>query len=209
MSLHVATDQVPADSPARPLLARVLELMRIVIDEGRNAVRGLRTPQVESLEEALSRARRELNAPDAMDFRVVSEGEPRPLTGVVREEVYRIGREALANAFRHSGAARVEVEVEFTPSRLRVLIRDDGRGIEPGVLEKGREGHWGLKVMRERADRAGAKLRVWSRSGLGTEVEVTVPGTIAFRPDLDPSAKKRWWVRRSGDPLPPDRRRAS
>jgi signal transduction histidine kinase/ligand-binding sensor domain-containing protein len=209
MSLHVAADQVAVDSPARPLLTRVLELMRIVIDEGRNAVRGLRTPQVESLEEALSRARLELNGPEAMDFRVVSEGEPRPLTGVVREEVYRIGREALANAFLHSGAARVEVEVEFTSSRLRVLIRDDGRGIEPSVLEKGREGHWGLKVMRERADRVGAKLRVWSRSGLGTEVEVTVPGTIAFRSDLERSGKKRWWgVWRSGQPLPPDRRRA-
>ena len=210
MSLHVAADQVPADSPARPRLTRVLELMRIVIDEGRNAVRGLWTPQVDSLEEALSRARLELNGPEAMDFRVVSEGEPRPLTGIVREEVYRIGREALANAFLHSGAARVEVEVEFTSSKLRVLIRDDGRGIEPSVLEKGREGHWGLRVMRERADRAGARLRVWSRSGLGTEVEVTVPGTIAFRSDLEPSGKKGWWwVRRSGQPLPPDRKRSS
>jgi signal transduction histidine kinase len=100
---------------------------------------------------------------------------------LIRDEVYRIGREALVNAFRHSGAAEIEVEIEFAARALRVLVRDNGRGIDPEVLEAGRDGHWGLSGMRERADRMGARLKVWSRAGAGTEVELSVPGEIAFQ----------------------------
>jgi signal transduction histidine kinase len=210
MQLHVAADQVPPDSAARPHLTRVLELMGIVINEGRNAVRGLRTPvQLDSLEEALSRVRSEFNNPEGIEFQVVSEGDVRPLNGVIRDEVYRISREALANAFLHSGGTRIEVEVEYTSTTLRVLVRDDGRGIGRVVLEAGREGHWGLQVMRERAERAGAKLRVLSRPGAGTEVEVTVPGTIAFRHEpQQPGKKRRWLARMNGPSVPTDQKRA-
>jgi signal transduction histidine kinase len=103
------------------------------------------------------------------------------------DEVYRIGREALVNAFRHSHAKNIEVELEYTPARLRVLVRDDGCGIDPQVLKSGREGHWGLVGMRERAEQIGAKLSVWSRATAGTEIELSVPGNIAF-----PVASRNW-----------------
>ena len=82
-----------------------------------------------------------------------------PLHPLIRDEVYRIGREALVNAFRHSGAAEIEVEVEYAVSHLRVRVRDDGRGIDDEVLRSGREGHWGLSGMRERAERIGARFK--------------------------------------------------
>src|SRR5207237_6675549 len=96
MQLHVVADHVPAESAEKPRLNRVLELMRSVIEEGRNAVKGLRSPtgNHDDLEEALSRVPGELNAKEGIDFRVIGEGQARPLDAVIRDEVYRIGREA-------------------------------------------------------------------------------------------------------------------
>src|SRR5215470_10177135 len=122
MQLHVAADKLPDDSPARPLLSRVLELMEQVINEGRNTLRGLRSSNIapEKLEQAFSRISQELDTQQQVAYRVIVEGLSRPLHPVIRDEVYRIGREALVNAFRHSGANNIEVEVEYTASYLRV-----------------------------------------------------------------------------------------
>ena len=196
MQLHVAVDRLPADSPARPPLSRVLELMRQVIDEGRNAVRGLRSSQSASLdlEQAFSRIQQELGIQEETGFRIIVDGELRPLHPVLRDEVYRIGREALVNAFRHARATSIEVELEYSTNHFRILVRDNGQGIDPQVLQSGREGHFGLSGMRERAERIGARLRVWSRAEAGTEVELTVPGHIAFQfPSSNPM---RSWIAR-------------
>lgn len=188
MQLHVAAAQVPADSPAKPRIGRVLELMQQVIEEGRHAVRGLRSTQgaEHDLEQAFSRIPQELVAPAAaaqapVGFRVLVEGRSRPLHPLIRDEVYRIGREALLNAYRHAGAQSIEVALEYAPHHLRVRVRDDGRGIDDEVLRAGRDGHWGLSGMRERAERIGARLTVWSRPGAGTEIDLTIPGHRAFQ----------------------------
>jgi signal transduction histidine kinase len=184
IQLHVVDDQLPGDSPAKPRLSRVLQLMANVSEEARNTLRGLRSSEQGGsldLEEAFSRIRQELAIPDDVAFRVVVEGRPRPLRPIARDEVYRIGREALVNAFRHARANHIEVEVEYVAKQLRVIVRDDGRGIDSDVLRAGREDHFGLLGMRERAERIGSKLRVMSRDGLGTEIELSVPATVAFQ----------------------------
>ena len=84
------------------------------------------------------------------------------------------------NAFRHSGARNIEVEISYLGRGLTVVIKDDGRGIDPAILRSGREGHWGLPGMRERADRIGARLTLRSREGSGTEVELSLPARVAF-----------------------------
>ena len=195
MQLHVAVDQVPADSPEKARLRGVLDLMSRVIDEGRNAVRGLRAPEGDSgdLEESFSRIRQELGIQDETLFRVVGEGPPRALNPMIRDDVYRIGREAVVNAFRHSAGRRIEVAVERARDVLRVRVLDDGRGIDPEILRAGRDGHWGLSGMRERAERIGGRLRVWSRPGAGTEVELSVPGHLAF--PHAPSRGAMEWLR--------------
>ena len=194
MQLHVAEDQLPADSPAKPLMNRVLTLMGRVIDEGRNAVRGLRSGHDDSddLSQAFSHVAQELVIQQDVDFRVVMEGMPRALHPVIRDEVYRIGRESLVNAFRHSRASRIDVEIDYSTRNLRILVRDNGCGIDPQVLRAGRDGHWGLPGMRERAEKVGAKLRVWSRAAAGTEVELTVPGQVAFQSHASASPRKRF-----------------
>ena len=182
MQVDMAEDQVPESSPAKPMLRRALQLMGQVTEEGRNALRGLRTPErdVCSLEVALSRVGQELMIDDRTEYRVVTHSTTRVLRPSIREAVYRIGREAIANTFKHAHAGHVEVQVEYAGGHFRLLVRDDGRGIDPEVLQAGREGHWGLPGMRERAESIGATLKLRSRTGAGTEVELTVPGPIAF-----------------------------
>jgi signal transduction histidine kinase len=186
MQLDVAVDQLPANSPAKLRLSRVLELMRHVMEEGRNAVRGLRSSHSASdsdsddLGQAFSRIPQELGIEVQIDFRVIVLGSARKLRPLIRDEVYHIGRELLVNAFRHSRASCIEVELEYGSRRFRMVVRDDGCGIDPQVLRAGREGHWGLPGMRERAERVGARLRVWSRAAAGTEASLSIPNSIAF-----------------------------
>jgi len=182
MQLHVANERLPEQSPAKPMVGRVLELMTRVIDEGRNTLRGLRSSggTQKSLEEAFSELQQELPSSGQSTFRVIVEGNPRPLRAVSRDEIYFIGREGLANAFRHARATEIVMEIEYAVNHLRILVRDNGCGIDPQVLNSGREGHWGLSGMRERAERIGAKLRVLSRTDAGTEMELSVPSRIAF-----------------------------
>ncbi|HET6975928.1 MAG TPA: sensor histidine kinase [Pyrinomonadaceae bacterium] len=182
MQLHVANDHIGADSPAKPLVGRVMQLMSQVIQEGRDAVRGLRSTSgnADDLETAFSRAGQEFGNEEVADCRVIVEGAPKQLHPIIRDEAYRIGREALANAFRHSKASKIEVELEYSNKQLRILVRDDGTGIDPDVLQSGRDGHWGLAGMRERAESIGARLKVWSRANAGTEVELLIPSQVAF-----------------------------
>ena len=182
MQLHVANDHLAPDSPAKPMVGRVMELMGQVIQEGRDAVRGLRSTSgnADDLETAFTRAGQEFGNEQVKDVRVIVEGTPRQLHPIIRDETYRIGREALANAFRHSHATKIEIELEYSPKHLRVLVRDDGSGIDPEVLHSGRDGHWGLAGMRERAESIGARLKVWSRANAGTEVELVIPSHVAF-----------------------------
>lgn len=189
MQVHLAADSLNEDLPAKKTLNRALELMRQVIDEGRNVVRGLRLHESASLdlEQAFSRIQQELGTREQQEganrvgFRVVVEGEPKPLNPMLRDEIYRIGREALINAFCHAQAQQIEMEIQYNSNALRVLVRDDGCGIDPKVLKTGLDGHWGLVGMRERAERIGARLRVTSSAAAGTEIDLSVPAILAFQ----------------------------
>lgn len=204
MQLGVADCQLPPDWPAKPIVTDVLKLMRDVIEEGRKAVRGMRLSSGDSddLERAFLRVPQELVVQRAVSFRVLVEGQVRTLHPLIRDDVYRIGREALVNAFRHSQAASIEVELEYADRELRVLVRDNGCGIDPQVLQSGREGHWGLSGMRERAGRIGSRLKVWSDAAAGTEVELSVPARFAYRLDASPRGLQ-WFAgfgrRKGGD----------
>jgi signal transduction histidine kinase len=118
---------------------------------------------------------------DSVTFRVLVEGTPQTVRPIVRDEIYRIARESLRNAFHHAQARRIETEISYGEPLLRLRFRDDGKGIDPDVLEHGgRAGHWGLPGIRERAKQVGAQLDVWSKLGAGTEVELRIPGSIAY-----------------------------
>jgi signal transduction histidine kinase len=156
------------------------------IAESRDAIRDIRSDDVaqNALPELLTRAGTELGESQAdkaaRTFGVTVEGERRILTPIIREETYRIGLELLRNAFHHANAKRIEAEIRYDGDMLRLRIRDDGKGMDPRVLQGNSSGHWGLRGVRERAERIGAKLDVWSEAGAGTEFQLTVPADIAY-----------------------------
>ena len=181
LQLQTVLDQLPANLPSKLRLFRILEILGGITEGVRRALRGLPSPPAGSddLPQEFSRIGQQLST-ERTDFRVITSGSIRQLHPLVREDVYRIGREALVNAFRHAQAAHIEVDFEYGARRFRLVVRDDGCGIDPEVAHGGREGHLGLRGMRERAERLGAKLQVRSRAGAGTEIELLLPNHIAF-----------------------------
>ncbi len=157
------------------------------ITESRDAIQGLRSEPIAkgNLAELLASTSRDLAEANANElqpvFDLVEEGKRRTLSPMVSNDICRTALELMRNAYQHSHARRIEAEIRYGDSMFRLRIRDDGQGIEPKVLkEGGRFGHWGLRGIRERADRIGARLEVWSEPRNGTEVQLLVPATIAY-----------------------------
>jgi signal transduction histidine kinase len=176
MQLQLAEGWLPADSPAKPVLGRVRNLMRKGIEEGRAALQGLRSSDVPatSLEQALFDFQKELPPADHPRLRIARMGRPKPLDPEVLHQIYLIAREALLNALRHSQAKKIEVEIKYSPCKLHVTVRDNGKGIDPQLLHSGRKAHWGLTVMRERAANIAAHLRIRTKAKAGTEVVLSL-----------------------------------
>jgi len=182
MQLHDAVDQLPADCTAAPRFRNLVNLCDRVLEDGRLAIQGLRDAAPHrSLGHALASVPAELGLQPAVGFRVIVEGEQRQLRTNMREDIYRIGREAIVNAYRHSRAEDIEAAIEYSPAELRISVRDNGCGIDDKKIDWSRR-RWGMQGMRERADRIGAHLRIMSKLALGTEVELCVPGRLAFEP---------------------------
>jgi signal transduction histidine kinase len=158
------------------------------IAEGRCAIQDLRSEASahSDLEHLLAAMGRELEGSqdanyNSANFNVTVEGKRQALSPILQDEIYRIAREVLRNAFQHAQARQIEAEIRYDNAQLRLRIRDDGKGIDLKVLLEGsRAGHWGLPGIRERAKQIGARLDFWSEAGAGTEVELTVPAPVAY-----------------------------
>jgi signal transduction histidine kinase/ligand-binding sensor domain-containing protein len=161
------------------------------IEEGRNAVGDLRssTTMRNDFGEALKALGDELAAGSDATFQLVVEGPPRELRPLIQDEICRISGEALRNAFRHARAHHIEADVRYSEQLLRLQIRDDGVGIAPEILEGGRSDHYGLCGMRERAEKVGAKLEIWSAAATGTEISLSISAAIAY---CASPARSRW-----------------
>lgn len=190
------------DDEARTKLESVIEQAEQAVLEGRDAVQGLRSSAVigTDLAEAISALGKELKG-DASNqqpynFSVGEEGATRDLAPLLRDEVYRIAGEALRNAFRHANAKRIEVEIHYDRQKFRLRIRDDGKGIDPRIVDQGGlSGHYGLAGMRERAELVGGRLEIWSEIDSGTEVELTIPASIAYAKSTAGRRSMAFWKR--------------
>lgn len=170
------------------MLDTALDTTEQAITESRGAIHDLRTDPVCSgdLAESIAAAAQELtdshhaNSP-APTFEMTVEGQRKRLAPALQDELYRIAREILRNAFQHAHADRIEIEIQYNQQALRLRIRDNGKGIDPKILkEGGSSGHWGLRGVRERAQQVGGQIDFWSEVGAGTEVQLTVPAAVAF-----------------------------
>jgi len=196
LRFQTVSNQLP-EGPAKQRLDSVIDQAAQTITESRDAVQQLRSSTVvtNDLPLAIGALGEELAAeetnPDSALFRVEVEGTPRNLHPILRDEVYRIAAEAMRNAFRHAQARQIEVEIRYDERQLRLRVRDDGKGVDPKLLhEEGRPGHWGLNGMHERAKLVGAYLSVWSELDSGTEVELSVPASIAYA--TSPAPRRSW-----------------
>lgn len=169
------------------------------IAESRGAIHDLRTDAVRNIEldESLRAAAQELTdsyhtAFPVPAFQLIVEGERKALSAAFHAEIYRIAREVLRNAYEHSRADRIEVELRYGDHALRLRIRDNGRGIDPKIVKAGGSpGHWGLRGIRERSQQIGAKLDFWTEINAGTEVQLTVPAAVAYESAGDLSKRRR------------------
>jgi signal transduction histidine kinase/ligand-binding sensor domain-containing protein len=173
---------------AKDRLEKALDQAEAAITEGRNAVQGLRASAttVNDLANGIAAIGVELTtAPAVIDpptVDIVVEGASRDLNPIVRDEAYRITGEALRNAVKHAQARRVTVTIHYEPRQLRLVIRDDGKGIDAQTIHRQQPtGHFGLPGMRERAAIVKGRLDIRSAPGAGTEIELRVPGATAYR----------------------------
>lgn len=183
LRFHTATSQLSKEEPARRIFEETLKQSDQVMLEGRELVLDLRATASEQndLPTAFSDFGEGMRRGSSCDFKVVVNGAIRSLHPVVFEELFKIGKEALGNAFRHSSAHFIEAELNYELNELRIRIRDDGTGIDSIILQQGhRNGHFGLPGMKERAQKVGARLDVWSKSGAGTEVELRIAARVAY-----------------------------
>jgi signal transduction histidine kinase len=178
-------------SEAKEALEGALDRADQALSESRKAIQGIRSDSFSDcdIERALGGLMNELCADAHLTkgkrpmTSVVVEGKPTTVKPCACEEICKIAREALRNAFIHGNAQHIESEVAFSKKFLRVRVRDDGVGIDPTLLEGGvRAGHWGMTGMHERARRLRGHVNVWSKPNTGTEVELTIPASIAFEP---------------------------
>jgi signal transduction histidine kinase len=177
--------QLWPDGAGRRILGESIEQASDAITEGRDAVQGLRAVATDAgdLVDTIRAIGKELVASataSAVSLGVEVQGRPRPLHPVLHGDIVRVAAEALRNSFRHASPTRIEVEIHYDERELRLRLRDNGKGMDPILAENGREGHYGLQGMRERAKLIGGKLTFWSRLDAGTEVELRVPAVRAY-----------------------------
>jgi signal transduction histidine kinase/ligand-binding sensor domain-containing protein len=197
LRLQALAAELPVGDARRRSLDAAIERARDMLVQGRDKIVALRGSQPrEHLAQAVRVVGEELTAIHGAPFRVLATGTERTICPPVCDELLDIVREAMRNASMHARATIIDVVLAYQPNHLRMVVRDDGRGIDPDVLESGRaDGRWGLVGMRERAAKLGATLDVRRVTPHGTEVALTVPGAVAYstapqrkrrrRPDID------------------------
>ncbi|WP_146072261.1 sensor histidine kinase [Bryocella elongata] len=184
-SKMVADDALDAGSDEKRMrnaLEKLSTWLAQAVDEGRAALQSLRVSTIEKnrLSESLQRATEDHHLPASMTVAFSVIGDARDLHPIVRDEVYRVGYEAIRNAAMHSRASRLEIDLRYA-NDLSLRVKDNGVGIDPSISDDGKTGHFGLQGMRERAARIRSKLSIMSSANAGTEVTLIVPGNIVYR----------------------------
>ena len=177
-----ALKQSADPTPMRGAMEQLSVWLGRATEEGRTALNSLRTSTTEmnDLASAFRRAIEECRTQSSMEASFSVVGEVSEMHPIVRDEVYRIGYEAIRNACVHSQAPRLQVELTYAED-LILRVHDNGVGIAPAIADGGREGHFGLQGMRERASRIMARLTVETSASNGTEIKLVVPGSIIYR----------------------------
>jgi signal transduction histidine kinase len=183
LRFQVITDTLSPESPVRGLMEDSLSRAEQTLQEGREKVTALRSESESGNELAVELARfgRERNAGSQTTFQLTMEGNSRKIRSVLHEDILMIAREAIVNSSRHANATTIECVIQFAPRYFLFVCTDNGCGIPEEVLEnRGKQGHWGLVGMEERARNIGGVLRISRGEAGGTQVELKLRATIAY-----------------------------
>ncbi|MEQ1897573.1 MAG: two-component regulator propeller domain-containing protein [Vicinamibacterales bacterium] len=165
-------------SGLRDEVSRIRLQVQESIAEAQQSIRDLRSPRTE-LRDLVTRLRDSAGPmleQAGIDFDLNITGTPRPLETHVEQQLLRIGTEAVVNAMRHAEASHVRMELAYERSNVRLKVTDDGHGFNPDAVTRDDGGHWGLSIMRERAEQVGGRFSVASQPQHGTIIEVVAPG---------------------------------
>ena len=176
LRFSILIKRLPETEPVRAALALELDRASDALAEGRDKVAALRTDPHADLSVCgpLASIGRELAQQYDAEFVVHEQEGERRFSRAIQEEIVSLMREALTNAFRHSNARVVTLEVQSGKRSLKVRVRDNGIGVPSQTLASGRPDHWGLLGMRERAAAIGGRLKISSGGATGgTVVEMT------------------------------------
>ena len=179
--------QIPSTERAATMMENVLKQADSILIESRDRVAELRDSPRETsgLPDMLVEVANHLKASRELEVETTVLGEVHPLDATVNAEIVLIAREALSNAIRHAQASLINITLSYERSGLRLTVKDDGRGISEEILKAGgREGHFGLRGMHERARRLRGGLRITNQSPQGTLVELRVPASMAYGSSL-------------------------
>ncbi len=189
-------EQLPNAEPVRVAMEGALDRAESMLVQGRDQLTGLRREGAadSSLPDALVAIAKDFEDQTHSEVKLSVQGAVRDLNSRVREEMYRIGAEALVNAVRYAAAPQIEIEILYDAAAFTLRIRDNGKGFDEKILRSAsRPGHFGLLGLQERSERIGGHLEIWSREGAGTEVSCRVDADKAYRHvRSDGSAFKRW-----------------
>jgi signal transduction histidine kinase/ligand-binding sensor domain-containing protein len=181
LTFHVAAQKIPPQDPSRSMLDKALSTADRIIIEGRNRVSQLRMEHLSDAEllPSIENVCNELTGHGATECRVGRTGEAGSLRPHIADEIFYVAREALTNAYRHSEAARITLELGYGKRFFTMRCHDNGRGFAPE--EAGNAGHWGLRGMAERVRKLGGTLEIASSPGEGAEILVSIPSFRAYQ----------------------------
>jgi signal transduction histidine kinase len=166
-----------ADTNSRSALDKAAALLHEAIADARRLVSGMRVAALEQegLAAAIGRLVDESCRGAGIEVEYAPQLPPEQLDEVVENTLYRIAQESLGNLCRHSGTRKARVNLDVDGNRIRLVVRDWGRGFEPSDVPAHR---FGLEGIRKRAELAGGRAEIHSAPGEGTTVTVELPSRL-------------------------------
>jgi NarL family two-component system sensor histidine kinase YdfH len=180
LQLEAADSHLESERPAeaQSIVQLAMKRARETLHEARRAIQALRSAALDqnNLAAALAGEVAQFEARSGIEAAFSFEGKPEPISSNVAQNVLRIVQESLSNVVRHAQAHHVEVRLVQNGPRLRLVVKDDGKGFDVQAA-MGRQECFGLQGMHERAGRIGATLWVESTPQGGTELILSLQGT--------------------------------
>ncbi|MFA9219375.1 MAG: sensor histidine kinase, partial [Sphingomonadaceae bacterium] len=183
LHVHASVLRLPDKDAVRTQLEMALQQADAVVDEGRERICELRGDDADQLNlpDAILASAARLQPDDASPVHLKLSGTVRALDATVYDDAVAIITEAITNAYRHARARTIAVDLRYGARELHCVVRDDGIGI-PDEIQRdgGRQHHWGMRGMAERAASIQARLVLHSCAGKGTEWHLYIPAAHAY-----------------------------